>query len=68
MKNKISLQDLYKFQQNEDGSFILSQDEYERFIENFDDYLQIRYAIKSNAYAKDQYDKLYIYSKWFNDI
>lgn len=68
MSKDTTLHDLYHFDKNVDGSYTMTQEEFTRFVDNFNDYLEIRYAIKYNPYAKDIYDKLYFYSKWFNEI
>jgi|688.fasta_scaffold2782195_1 hypothetical protein len=68
MNKQITLTDLYKFIKNEDGSYTIDSEEFARFQQNFDDYLHIRHAIKDNPFTKDQYDKLYVYSKWYNEL
>jgi hypothetical protein len=64
----MKLQDLYKLEKNPDGSFNISLEEKERFEENFQDYLEIRYAVRHNTYVNDMYAKLLSYSQWFNKI
>ncbi len=64
----MKLNELYKFTENANGTYTISADEFKRFEQNFEDYLQIRYALKHNNYVNDMYTKLYEYSKWYNKI
>jgi hypothetical protein len=65
---KISLQDLYKFTKTSDGFYMITEEEFTRFEQNFQDYLEMRHALKHNKFIEDQYEKLYVYSKWFNEL
>jgi len=68
MNNRISLKDLYKFTKTSDNFYMMTEEEFARFEQNFLDYLEVRHAMKHNQYIEDQYEKLCVYSKWFNDL
>ena len=66
--NHVKLSEFYKYEDNLDGTVTFTQEELKRFEENFHDILEIRYTTKYNAHAKDMYDKLHAYCRWFNTL
>jgi hypothetical protein len=66
--NHVKLSDYYKYKENLDGTVTFTSDEIKRFEENFRDILEIKYTTKHNPYAKDMYDRLSAYCRWFNTL